>query len=69
MNVDETKHKLEVAECALTLACEHIAKENPLLLSVVGKGLIPAVRERFITRAEFELQIKELTEAQKDKDE
>lgn len=63
--IDDLKHELNITNYALTLACEHIAKQNPLLFSIVGKGLIAALEYHFTTKAKTELEVKRMTEEQK----
>lgn len=63
--MDDVKYELNITDYALTLACEHIAEENPLIFSLVGKCTISIVKEHFLRQAKMLLEVKKLTEGQK----
>lgn len=54
--------ELDVTDYALTLACEHIAKENNLLFSMFGSTLSSVIKDYFVHKATIELEVKRATE-------
>lgn len=56
--LNDCKSELNIKDYALTLACEHIAKEHNLLFSMFGSTLIREIKDYFVRNARMLLEVR-----------
>lgn len=59
--LNDCKAELNITDYALTLACEHIAKEHNLLFSIFGSTLSSVIKGYFICNARTILGVMNFT--------
>ena len=60
--LNDCKAELNITYYALTLSCDHIAREHNLLFSIFGEAINNSIKDYFVRNARMLLKIKGLTE-------